>query len=149
MNRPPMHQLPARTFVLDDRDIVRLARLTLAGLPIVERRDGATLGADRELVAALVREAERLRTQQRRQSGRPRHGCATEQALDVCGTGSFAPSGWLSVKEAARQYEVSDTYLRRLRQTGRIAGRLKPGGGYELDPASLTAWSIGRPNRST
>ena len=137
------------SLVLDDRDVVRLARLAMAGLPIVERRDGASLNADRDLVEGLVREAARLRTQLRRQQGRSQPGCATEATPDVRESGSCAPSeGWISIPESARQYQVSSSYLRRLRQTGRITGRLKPSGGYELDVASLAAWSVGRPIRT-
>lgn len=137
-----MQHVPAGAVVLGGEDIIRLARLALAGLPVCEARAGGVSAEDRALVEALHRAAEQTRTRIARQARRQQAGSGTRRDTGRSVPGSSAP--WPTTSEAAQLYRVSNSYLRRMCREGLIANRLAPRGGYLLEPGSLAAWAAGR-----
>lgn len=137
-----MQHVRAGALILGDEDIIRLARLALAGLPVCAARNGGVSTDDKALVEALHRAAEQTRTRIGRQQRSPRPGSATRR--DTAGSGPTLSATWPTTTEAAQLYQVSSSYLRRLCHEGLIANRPAPRGGYLIDPGSLAAWAAGR-----
>lgn len=142
-----MHQIPPdAAVILTDTDVIRVARLAVAGLPTIGRLEGGVTDADRAFVASLHRAAQQARN---RLKARSAPGCATTLADEDTASGSSAPS-WPTVSEAARHYGVSSTYLRRLAATGALKARHDEStGGYRLEPDALVEWDAGRGNRNS
>lgn len=139
-----MQRIDAGALVLADRDVIRLARLAVAGLPVVARREGVLMPEDQRLVADLEALSRQVRARIERQARRPRPSPGTKVG-PVRGEASFsAASTWPSTSEAAAAYGVDESYLRRLARQRRLTARQAGRGGWEFEPASLAAWAIGR-----
>lgn len=128
--------------LLTDEDVLRLHRLTGAGVEHKARRDGGTNSGDKALLERLDRVAQQARNRLR---ARSTQGCATTLAADDTASGSSGPSWPVSV--AARRYGTSSSYLRRLAATGALKARRGPTGGWLLDAASLEEWDASRATR--
>lgn len=137
-----LQHVRAGALILGDEDIIRLARLALAGLPVCAARSGGVSPDDKALVEALHRAAEQTRTRITRQNRTRQAGSATRR--DTARSVPASSATWPTTTEAAQLYQVSSSYLRRLCREGLIASRPAPRGGYLLDPGSLAAWAAGR-----
>jgi len=134
--------------VLADRDVIRLARLAVAGLPVVARRDGTLTAEDQRLVADLEALSRRLRNRIERENRRPRPSPGTTVGPGGPAGASSGPSSWPSTAEAAAAYGLDGSYLRRLARQRRLVARRDGRGGWSYEPASLAAWAVGRAVRT-
>lgn len=139
-----MQRIEAGAVVLADTDVLRLARLAVAGLPVVARRDGVLMPEDQRLVADLDALSRQVRARIERQTRRPAPSPGTKVGPADLQAASSAPSTWPSTSEAAAAYGVDESYLRRLARQRRLTARQAGRGGWEFEPASLAAWAIGR-----
>lgn len=131
-----MQQIEAGGLVIGDRELIRLARLAVAGLPVVVARDGTLLDTDRLLVESLLRAAQLVKR-------RSRTGCATmDDGSDERGASSAAT--WLGTSEAGAMYGVSGTYLRRLAGQRRLRAGRDSKGAWRFEPDSLAGWAASR-----
>lgn len=140
-----MQRIEAGAVVLADLDVIRLARLAVAGLPVVARRDGALTAEDQRLVADLTRLSRQVRARVGRQTRRSKPGPGTTVGPGDGDSASSGPSSWPSTTQAAEAYGIDPSYLRRLARQRRLTARQQAGrGGWEFEPASLAAWAAGR-----
>lgn len=134
--------------VISGVELLLLGYLVHAGLPVLERRDGATDGF-RAVALEVCRRAETERKRIEREARRSRQVSATTRAPR-----SFpaAPSGltsaWLSTSEASAMYGVSEQYLRRLASQKTVATVKGRAGEYSFDPTSLAAWAARRAHQT-
>ncbi len=136
-----MHPIdPTAALVLTDADVLRLDRLALAGLPAVGRLDGGVTETDRALVEALHRAARQARDRLR---SRSQAGRATRVAPDTA-PGASSSTSWPTCSEAARQYGVDASYLRRRAAEGALRAKVGVKGEYRLDPDGLVEWAASR-----
>lgn len=127
-------------FQLDYEETIRAAALCLAGLERVSRLNGTARDGDVRLVEDLQRASQQARNRLKAMS---LPGCATNIA-PVATPGAPSVTSWPTVSEAAGQYGVSGTYLRRLAAKGALEARLGPTGAYVLEPDGLMEWAARR-----
>ena len=140
-------------WMLTEADVVRLARLALAGLPVVARRDGGVADADRALVEELVRESERVRSRvlraRTRRASRSRTSPAGPGTAAAPAGPAPAPCGhWLATSQVAAALDVDESYVRRLGRNGRLPARRTGRGAWEFDRDAVAAMAADRATRT-
>lgn len=131
-----MQQIDAGGLVFGDREVLLLARIVQAGLPVVAARDGSLLDADRLLAEDVFRAAELVRRRSRAGSG-----TSDDAAGEACASSA---STWLGATEAGAAYGVSAAYIRRLARQRRLTAGRDGKGFWRIDPDALAGWAASR-----
>ena len=136
-------QGPGPVVVLSGADCGRLDALLMRALRDIQLRDGGLPTDLAETVAPIHQAAAEFRATQlvNRRSG-------TAFAASGSVTGASAGTERLSVQEAARFAQVSESYVRRLARRGAVrAAQSGSRGAWQLDGGSLAAWLAERSDR--
>jgi hypothetical protein len=129
--------------------LLLLWRLVHAGLPAIERRDGAASDAHRILAAEIASVAETERRRIEREARRSRPVAATPRAKRRFPSPPSGPtSTWLTTERASAQLRVSPQRLRRLAAQKRLNTVKGPRGELLFDPLSLAEYAADRAHRS-
>lgn len=142
-----LQPIDENALVITGVDLLLLGYLVHAGLPVLERRDGATDGF-RAVALEVCRRAETERKRIEREARRSRRVSETTRApRSFPAPPSGSTSAYVSAGEAAELYSVSVQYIRRL-ASRKIVNAVKGPGGYSIQSASLAAWAAQRANQT-
>lgn len=139
-----LQSIDDRAIVSSGIDLLLLARLVHAGLPVLERCDGPSEGF-RAVAAEVLRVAETERRRIEREARRSRRVSATSVAPRSFPAPSSTPAdAFVRTSEASATYGVSEQYLRRLAASKHLETVRGPRREYLFDTRSLAAWAASR-----